>query len=602
MSRNLGTLANEGILPPLALHFARFVAQEAGLPEDHWAVVAAALVSSRNLAGDVCVDLADFSGQPLFADDESSDPWIGPSLDIWLETLRQIPCVGSPDNENLLILHGTRLYLARHWRDESQVAGALQSRLEVLPPPPDLAAHLDHLFPPSAGTDWQKVAAALAVTRRFAVISGGPGTGKTTTVIKILALLLSLEPGLRIRLAAPTGKAAARLSQSIRSGRESLASQVPEPIIDSIPEQAVTVHRLLGMSRGGFVHSLENPLALDCLVVDEASMVDLTLMARLTEALPASARLILLGDRDQLASVDAGSVLGDITGQGREIRYSTEVISMLESQGIGLPREIQASDPMPPVADAIALLRKSWRFDATSGIGRLAQAVNEGVVDQVLACLDEGREDLEWLAQTGSQPGDRLINWSVSRYALFLEETRVEKAIERFDQVRVLAALRQGPWGVEELNRRIEAALLRRGLIAGGREYHGLPIMITRNDSETGLFNGDTGLLWRHPSGHLEACFQQADGDLCRLPVRSLPAWEPAWALTVHKSQGSEFDQVLLVLPPQSSPVLTRELIYTGITRARRHCTLAGDREVLTEAIRTRTRRASGLKERLGWG
>jgi len=600
MSGDLESLVRRDILPPLAFHFARFVASEAGLPEEHWAVRSAALLSARNLEGDVCVDLADDSGRPLFPDDQTSEAWIGPPLATWLEALREAPCIGSPEEENLLIHDRTRLYLARHWRDERQVAGAVESRLEVLPPPPDLEKHLERLFPPSAETDWQKVAAALAVTRRFAVISGGPGTGKTTTVLKLLALLLSLEPTLRVRLAAPTGKAAARLSESVRSGKATLASRVPERIIEAIPEQAGTVHRLLGMTRWGFVHTCENPLALDCLVVDEASMVDQTLMARLSEALPAKARLILLGDRDQLASVDAGSVLGDITGQGHEIGYSAALVTMLEGLGIVLPGECQASEPMPPVADAIALLRKSWRFDATSGIGRLARAVNEGSVAGAQACLEE-QEDLEWLPQGGTQPGERLIRRAASAYTAFLEETQVEKALEGFDRFRVLAALRQGPWGVEDLNRRIGAALVHQGLIEAGPETHGLPIMIIRNDSETGLFNGDTGLLWRHPSGHLESCFRQADGNLRRLPVRSLPAWEPAWALTVHKSQGSEFDRVLLVLPPEPSPVLTRELIYTAITRARRHFTLAGDREVLAQAIRNQVRRASGLLERLGW-
>ncbi len=608
MIRKLEHLVERGELPPLAFHFARFVAGEANMSGDHWAVRAAALVCARNLEGDVCVDLADYGGRSVFPDSVNDGDWIAPPLETWLALLRQCPCVGMPGDAQPLILDGTRLYLARHWRDECQVARVVTSRLEVLSPPPSLPMLLERLFPAGGGTDWQKVAAAMAVTRRFAVISGGPGTGKTTTVIKILALLLSLEPESRICLAAPTGKAAARLGESIRKGKEltdgerSLRGKVEESVITAIPEQAVTVHRLLGVSRGHFVHARDNPLALDCLVLDEASMVDQTLMARLAEALPEKSRLILLGDRDQLASVDAGSVLGDITGHGREIHYSGSLIAMLDSLGIPLPETIRIhGPPMPPVADAIALLRKSWRFDASSGIGRLALAVNGGKVGAALACLDGAYSDVAWLPQSDSRPDDRVIAWAVSRYGAFLGQSRVEEAIERFDGVRVLAALRQGPWGVEELNRRIEVSLQRLGLIRGGREYHGLPIMITHNDYETGLFNGDTGLVWQTDAGHLEACFRQVDGEIRKFPLRSLPDWVPAWALTVHKSQGSEFDQVLLVLPPEPCPVLTRELIYTGITRARQHCTLAGDREIFASAVRTPVRRASGLGKRLGW-
>jgi len=601
MSHELEALVREGVLPPLAAHFARFVAAEAKLEEDHWAVRAAALVSARNLEGDVCVDLAGYAGRPLFPQWQADDAWIGPPLESWLAGLRAAPCVGEPGREELLILDGTRLYLARHWRDERQVAGAVLSRLEALPPSPDLEGLLDRLFPPTGETDWQKVAAAMAVTRRFAVISGGPGTGKTTTVIKILALLLSLEPDLRIRLAAPTGKAAARLSESIRWGKKGLEDRVEASVAAAIPEQAVTVHRLLGVSRGRFIHDADNPLPLDCLVLDEASMVDQTLMARLTEALPPESRLILLGDRDQLASVDAGSVLGDLTGHGLEIRYSDGLAAMLETVGIQLPEDVRAKEPVPPVADAVALLRKSWRFDAAGGIGRLAMAVNRGNAARALECLDGGFEDVKWLPQSGPRPDDRVIDWALSRYVEFLRCDRAEEAIERFDRVRVLAALRQGPWGVEELNRRISEALRRRGRIGGGREYHGLPLMITRNDYETGLFNGDTGLMWENGKGGLEACFLQADGTLRKLPVRGLPDWEPAWALTVHKSQGSEFDQVLLVLPPEPCPVLSRELIYTGLTRARRHCTLAGDSQVFAQAVRNRLKRASGLGEKVGW-
>ena len=323
----LRDLMHAGSLPPLCYYFARFVARDSGSDPDGILAQSAALTSLRNLEGDVCVDLARFAGRPLFdvAADAAIEAPQAPALHVWISALSASPWVGEPGGPEPLILDGTRLYLGKYWGFEQGVATALARRMtwvEGIDPQP-LSKGLDRLFPaPAPGAvDWQRVAAAITIGRRFAVVSGGPGTGKTTTVVKVLALLLDQDPDLRIAMAAPTGKAAARLGEAVRRGKATI--DAPATVLARIPEQAATIHRLLGLRRGQAPrHHAGNPLLLDCLVVDEASMIDLPLMARLLGALPAQTRLILLGDRDQLASVEAGNVLGDITGHGRELGMS----------------------------------------------------------------------------------------------------------------------------------------------------------------------------------------------------------------------------------------------------------------------------------------
>lgn len=463
---------------------------------------------------------------------------------------------------------------------------------------------LDALVPEALCCNGQKLAAATAAARPFAVISGGPGTGKTTTVAKLLAILV--ETGLQqgkapaIRLVAPTGKAAARLTESIGSALQAL-DLAPE-VVTAIPTEAGTLHRLLGVipGRSQFRHHKGNPLHLDLLVVDEASMVDLPMMARLLDALPKSARLILLGDKDQLASVEAGAVLGDICS------FISQGISL--GQADWLSRQtgyrLQGLPIGAPVRDSLCLLAKSWRFDKHSGIGQLARACNDGDVAALEAVWGQGFKDISLHPWVGDAY-EGLIAQGVEGYGAYLKAAREGQdpaaVFKAFNGFQILCALRDGPFGVEGLNQRLELALSRAGLIQrDGDWYAGRPVMVVRNDHGIGLYNGDMGLCLPDDTGRLKVWFEQPDGSLRSLLPSRLPPHETVYAMTIHKSQGSEFAHTVLVLPDSPSPLLTRELVYTGITRAKARLALYGDRALLAQAVRKKTERYSGLAQRLG--
>lgn len=462
---------------------------------------------------------------------------------------------------------------------------------------------LDALVPEALCCNGQKLAAATAAARPFAVISGGPGTGKTTTVAKLLAILV--ETGLQagkapaIRLVAPTGKAAARLTESIGSALQAL--DLPPEWVEAIPTEAGTLHRLLGviLGRSQFRHHAGNPLHLDLLVVDEASMVDLPMMARLLDALPSHARLILLGDKDQLASVEAGAVLGDICS------FIEQGISPAQADWLSRQTgyRLQGTPAGAPVRDSLCLLAKSWRFDQHSGIGQLARACNSGDATAVESVWGAGFADISLHPWVG-EAFEALIAQGVAGYGSYLKAARAGEApaavFKAFNSFQILCALRDGPFGVLGLNERLELALSRAGLIArDGDWYAGRPVMVVRNDHGVGLYNGDMGLCLPDETGRLKVWFEQPDGTLRALLPSRLPPHETVYAMTIHKSQGSEFAHTVLVLPDSPSPLLTRELVYTGITRAKARLDLYGDRALLAQAVRKKTERYSGLAERL---
>ena len=469
---------------------------------------------------------------------------------------------------------------------------------------------LARLFPEDGQeeTDWQKVAAFTSVMKRFCVISGGPGTGKTFTVAKILALLLE-QPGaekIRIALAAPTGKAAARLQEAIKNSKEKLNCR--EEIKKLIPEEASTIHRLLGSVPDSpyFRHNAENPLSAEVVVVDEASMVDLALLSKLAQAVPSTARLILLGDKDQLASVEAGAVLGDICDTGKVHGYSQNFCDALKkSAGEDVACPAEGIDGAG-IRDSIVQLLRSYRFGAVSGIGEVSRAVNEGDGVRAMELMKSGSYgDIQWkeLPRTEALPAvlkDRIIEG----FSAYLKETDPAKAFDLFNRFRILCALREGPHGVHYMNLLIEQILKDEGLIKReGRWYAGRPVMITRNDYNLRLFNGDVGITLPDPKlgNELRVFFPAPDGSMRTFPPLRLPDHETVYAMTVHKSQGSEFDQVLFLMPDRSVPVLTRELVYTAITRAKEKVEVWGKEEVFKGAISRRIERISGLREAL-WG
>ena len=542
-----------------------------------------------------------------------------------------------------LVLSSKRLYLRRYWTYERRIDAALRQRLmQQEPTPDDLPQRLNELFgeaESAAVIDWQKLACAIATRSAFSIITGGPGTGKTTTVVRLLALLQApaVEAGhpLRIRLAAPTGKAAARLTESISQQVQSL--QVAEAVRAEIPSDVTTVHRLLGSRPGTrhFRHNAGNRLPLDVLVVDEASMIDLEMMANLLDAMPSHARLVLLGDKDQLASVEAGAVLGDLCRDAEGGWYSPQTRQWLESvsgeslQGSGLHED---RDGAHPLAQQVVMLRHSRRFGEGSGIGQLARRVNQQLADEARQLLAAGSYDdvyslplkgehdhkLERLLLEGHGNGPQ----GYRHYLSVLRDQRppstrplehadwtdwAREVLQAFDTFQLLCAVRKGPWGVEGLNQRITAALLKARLIESDQQwYEGRPVLMTRNDYGLGLMNGDIGIALKLPECEgpetgktvLRVAFPRNDGQggvRFVLPSR-LNDVETVYAMTVHKSQGSEFAHTALILPDALNPVLTKELIYTGITRARHWFTLIEPRAgVFEEAVQRKVKRLSGL-------
>ncbi|MCL2918841.1 exodeoxyribonuclease V subunit alpha [Shewanella litorisediminis] len=533
-----------------------------------------------------------------------------------LNAIAALDAVGTPNDNKPLILEGKRLYLKRYQGFESRVAARLNlMAARELDTHPHTAALLEALFPAGHDTiDWQKIAVATAAGKQLTVITGGPGTGKTTTVTKLL-LLLSLSSSLNIRMVAPTGKAAARLSESIKASKQRLAHELTSPLIspvaiESLPEDASTLHRLLGYQPGNhkFRHHRDNPLDVDLLLVDEASMVDLPMMDRLLDALPGHARLILLGDQDQLASVEAGAVLADICEGARHgYRYSaaqTERIAALTGT------RLSPSTSTPGLGDNLCRLFHSHRFAEDAGIGQLAMAVNQGDKARVAFVWQQAYPELCWIPGDNSDGLTALVQLAKTAYSDYLQAMKQQAEpkiiLQKYNDFRVLCAMKTGEYGVEGINRAVTAALAKAGLIQPTQEFYaGRPVMIQSNDYSLGLFNGDIGILLpvEGDNQRLMAHFIQSDGQVLKVLPARLPGHDTCYAMTVHKSQGSEFASVALSLPPTPSPsqqsLIGRELIYTAITRAKAKFTCLGTQALFDAATERRTERASGLAERL---
>jgi len=602
------------------LHFARFMTELSGrdLPE---LFLAAALVSRSTREGHICLDLSSIEGRVLTDGGADPNPITCPRLSHWRGILEAAPVVGKPGDYRPLILDGqSRLYLYRYWDYEKKLADFIRNRtfdgitkqgsLDEIDAPL-LKDGLDRLFPflTDEGNDWQRIAATTSLLNRFSVISGSPGTGKTTTVAKIMSLFIEQGKGNipRIALAAPTGKASARLEEAIKKTKEIL--NCPASIKTAIPETATTIHRLLGATNSPyFLHNSENPLPVDMVIVDEASMVDLPLMSKLVQAIPPTAKLLLLGDKDQLASVEAGAVLGDICGRDPLNTFSREFAEELNKYtDNSLQLKYQCSDTKG-ICDSIVQLQKNYRFGQKSGIGHLSNAVNRGdsvhAIDLLKSCI---YSDIQW-SELPSRDllvpvlGKKFVTGFNDYLQAIDSEGSPEYIFDLFDRFRILCALRQGPFGVSALNLLVEQVLRRENMIKRDTDwYRGRPIMITRNDYNLKLFNGDIGIVLPDRNGELYVFFRDAGGKWRKLTPLRLPEHETAYAITVHKSQGSEFERILLLLPDRDSPVLTRELIYTGITRAKKEVTIWGREDVFHTSLPRKTIRTSGLRDAL-WG
>jgi exodeoxyribonuclease V alpha subunit len=584
--------------------------RDTGAPENAVRVAqrAAFVVSMATLDGNVCTDLSDIAE----ALNDGSDT----------ETVRQrlleSGVTGQPDSRGampLILDQGGRLYLHRYFDYECRLARSLAGRhaAQAAPEiPASLGAQLTSLFAANRAAlgdaaDWQQIAVAMALLGKVTIISGGPGTGKTTTVVSLLACLLEQDPDCRIAMAAPTGKAAARMTEAVRLR----ASHLPTEIQALLPTESYTIHRLLGvMPSGGFRHHAGNRLAIDALVVDEASMLDLALATRLIEAVPDDARIILLGDKDQLAAVESGAVFAELSADpSLSAARIDQIASMCAMPGAA----IQAPKPVAQsgLQDQVVWLTRNFRFASDSGIGQLAADINSGDSTSAIARLGSDTSGtLQWLDDGGAVPRNESSQAILVGYAGYLEALRADRrnpdsATAAFARFRTLCAVRDGARGVDAINRLVSKhfrSALKHPLDPGEHSewYPGRPVMVLRNDYVLKLFNGDIGIVMPDDSGALMVFFPEGDiGFRAVAPVR-LPAHETAFAMTVHKSQGSEFDQVLVLLPENHNPVLTRELIYTAVTRARLRVTLVSGAAVLEKAIQTPTRRRSGLPARFG--
>jgi exodeoxyribonuclease V alpha subunit len=570
----LRAFAEAGVLSAADVHVALRLARLGG--EDRGTVLLAAALAVRGVrAGSVCVELATVAGSVVPDDDAEPVELAWPQA--WTE-LHDSPvvAVGADAPWRPLRLVDGLLYLDRYWQQEELVRRELDERAGRAAPPVDLTG-LAALFPGPA-PDLQRLATAVAAGRWTSVITGGPGTGKTHTVARLLRLLLD-QPGPtpRIALAAPTGKAAARLQESVQ--HQAGAVGLPADLTAS------TLHRLLGWrpgSRSRFRHDATNRLPFDVVVVDEASMVSLTMMARLLEALRPSARLVLVGDPDQLTPVDAGAVLSDL------VHRPAAAGSVAQVPGeVGADRRHLDEQAHRQLGNGVVRLEVSQRYGP--GIGGLAEAVRAGDADRVLHLLRTGDE---LALEPGTAGLEELVTGTAAEVRAAAETGDAARCLALLGRHRLLCAHRHGPSGVSVWNDRI-------GRLTGatpGEWLPGLPLLVTANDHENRLWNGDTGVVVRTPDGPRAAFPRAAGPDL--VPLSRLSSVAPAHALTVHRSQGSQFEAVTVLLPPAGSPLLTRELLYTAVTRASRAVRVLGTEEAVRSAVGRQVVRASGLRRR----
>lgn len=619
MKENLTYSYNNELFAPIDRYFSGYI-QEISKNSEPEVQLAAALVSRSTRNGSVCLDINSITYESIVEGVKTNQSFVVPEIDGWIDNLVNCSAVGKPGEYKPLILDSkNRLYFYRYWEYEKNIVDAINARIHSCIDDINyekLREGVNRMFSmvDSREVDTQKLASITAVMNRFCVISGGPGTGKTTTIVKILALLIEQagDYGIRIILCTPTGKAAASLSETIRSAKSEL--NCDDVVKNAMPEDTYTIHRLLKSisSSPYFRHNRNNPLEADVVVIDEASMVDLALMAKLFNSIPVDSRIILVGDKDQLSSVEAGSVLGDICNREMIQGISKDMAeSLMTFVNEGTLDSSVILEYEKHMRGHIIVLDKNYRFHADSGIGGLSLAINNGDKEVGFRMLMDpnnkgiGLQEIYEHETLFNALKEKVING----YSPYLTADNPHQAVNLFNRLKILCALRTGPFGVHAINQIVERILHEHGLIRiDAREpdamYKGRPILITRNDYSLGLFNGDTGIILpveNAGNSELYAAFPDKKDEIRYVPIHRLPEHETVYAMTIHKSQGSEFTDVLIILPDRYYPILTRELIYTGITRAINSVTIWGKMDVLKETIAHKIERASGLKDSL-WG
>jgi len=615
----------------LDFQFAEFVTRIEG-HEDSFLYGITAILSRSVRRKDVCLDLeslpTDFP--EALAEDEGLRY---PSLDVMLKKLRQYSVVGEPGEKKPVILDGKRLYMYRFFRYEDLIASEVMRRAGELTEfnGDDLSVLLDELFPPEdGGVDWQRCAAINAASRQLSVITGGPGSGKTTTVVRILMILMNdhlKRSGTfpSIALAAPTGKAAAHMQQSVSSAIARIehdadmsvkVKSLAEKAKEIIPASGLTLHRLFSTAT---VSGDRRILPYDIIVVDECSMADIAVFSRFIEMTGHRTRVLILGDKDQLSSVEAGSVLGDICAHPGDkpvypALYADNVsrFSPFEIPGDSISKSAGG------LSGAVTYLTKCRRFAEDSGIGKLAGYVNEGDGERAYALFGDSQfKDLHFTEIQSVPPGIDVMRYKPMRRMIitalkgflpdegsphfmggFCDVTSPDDALRLQSRFQILCAMRNGPFGSLSMNQYVEEILRAEGRITGrGSVYHGLPVIVTENDHALRLYNGDAGIVYGTDVTP-RAYFSSGDTVRSVLPLQ-ISAWEKGYALTVHKSQGSEYDHVVVFLGPHDSRVVTRELIYTAVTRAKKSVHVLGRKDDFIAACARRITRESGLGDRL---
>lgn len=572
------------------------------------------LLSKKLQEGNICVTTEDFTEIPesLVKGNYQPDETKIPRL-LSTDPLANVPFIKQDD----------RFYFQRYFRYERNILAKLSSmmedsarkkaaRMEELENHKDIFAALAADYKIEANmteaerVDWQLIAAIQAHLNDFFIITGGPGTGKTTTLAKLLRILLTINPSAKIAMAAPTGKASMRMAESLRNSTQRFPKLFTDSIRTTIQElPCSTIHKLLEYKRESiyFKRGKDNRLEEDVIIIDEASMIDVPMFSKLLDALKPGARLILLGDKDQLASVEAGSLLGDLCNaiapmNQFESLQANWINAFIPDKGRVISPSF-STDATHPFNKHITELKLSHRFRAQGKLGALSQAIILGDIDAISATMQESSPNLIF----DTEYSDAVLHQFAADFATYIQEPTVEKALKALNEIRVLTTIRQGEKGLYALNKTIELSLESKQLIKPNKLfYENRPIIITRNNYDLDLFNGDIGIVRKDSTGQLRVWFEGKNGEIRSILPAYISDCETVFAMTIHKSQGSEFSKVMVVLPEGTkNPLLTRELLYTGITRTKEKGTLIirGSEETIFYAAKNAVKRISGLGEQI---